>query len=1065
MSKESLPPVTPTTWSARLVDWFLHNIQVTFLLFLIVIVGGIASLASLRSEGFPSPSLNLAVISGVYIGASPQEIETQIVKPIETSILGVKGVTDVNSTASNSVGIIQVSFDASTDFTSALTEVRNKVQDTTLPKDAEKPAIIVPDIGGNVSYYAITSKTLSASDLRQQGETVARELEPIDGVASFKLTQAIQDRAEIAWHPVAAGALGLTPTQITQALQAANVTIPAGTITLDSTKASVVTIAPFTSLDQLKNVAVGVDTSSTPPRAILLSQVADVALKSANDAVADTIGIRENGTVSQPAALVYALKYTSDADVIATDKLVQAKLDSLKLPSAQVVSVSNVAKSTSDQVNEIKKGAIGGAIGTGPLKDLGYLLGAIWLIALAMVLFVSWRAALLAASAIPLSLLVTFMALKIQGVSLNTLTLFSMVLVLALIVDPAIVLLEAIQRQLDMGRRGRNAVIAAMNTIGVGAFIAVVCNVLVFVPFGVVSGIFGEIIKYIPITVIPALLASYFVPLIFLTYAARGFLRPKNKHFDEEEIGNLWKTSQWFIKTNTRILQTPWMQGVIIVLAVFVPLGVAGSLFATKKVVPVQFSSTSDTPNITLTVEYPTNLTLDAKRELVNKAETVLAKNAAIESYFSMLQQDNSTELLATLIPRADRDADSTDLVKSMNKELASVQDPSHRIFMTAATENVGTPATDPVSINIFGDNLDALKKAAIKTGDILRAQPNVTRVNDGFTDENNPQIAVVIDREKLSRTGLPPVQVAGTLAAIMGESDVSKYEQQIDGTDRTVNVVLLNADRPTTVEGVANSVITANGGTIVRVSDIATVSATQGFSGIKRLNGSRFVTVSAQVKDALADAAAPTKAVKDFWTSDNLTSFGLRADALSDRGSGDQFLRSFKDLFIALAVACVILYAVLVIFFRSFSQPFIILFAVPLSFIGVFPGLAAVGGQFGFLEILGIITLTGIAVNVGIFLIDMANQRRVEGMDYRQAIAEASGIRFRPIFLTKVTALGGLLPLILLSPFWRSLAMVVLCGVLVSGVLSLFTTPILYCWFIALKARIKRGYEKRFGN
>jgi HAE1 family hydrophobic/amphiphilic exporter-1 len=337
-----------------------------------------------------------------------------------------------------------------------------------------------------------------------------------------------------------------------------------------------------------------------------------------------------------------------------------------------------------------------------------------------------------------------------------------------------------------------------------------------------------------------------------------------------------------------------------------------------------------------------------------------------------------------------------------------------------------------------------------------------VTRVEDGFTGRNNAQVEVILNREKLNSLGLPAVVVAQTLAGVIGETEVTKFEREIDGSVRTVEVLLTNGSKPADRAAVADTVLLTTPQGVVKVSDVATVQEVNGFSGIDRLNGSRFVTVKAKVVDELKDAAAPQKAVKDFWTKDKLAEFNLREDALESRGSGDEFIKSFQDLFIALGIALLLLYVSLVIFLKSFSQPFIILFAVPLTFLGVFPALTLVGGQFGFLEILGIITLSGIVVNVGIFLLDLANQKRAEGMDYKQAIAEASGIRFRPIVLTKLTTLGGLLPLILFAPFWQSLATVVTAGVLVSGFLSLFTTPILYSWIVGGKQRITRGVEAR---
>jgi multidrug efflux pump subunit AcrB len=1062
MASSSPQPVTPTVWSARLVDWFFKNTQIVILLFIALMVSGLVSLFSLRSEGFPSPQINIAIISTVFRGASPNEMESQIVKPIETAVQNIKGVSEVRSTAANSFGSVVITFDATADFTATLGEVRNKVQNVTLPKDADKPEVAVPTFGGSISYYAITGAG-DATALRQQGDYAKQQLEAVTGIKEFSLTQPINDKITVTWNGGTLAQTGLTITQVQQALQGNNVTIPAGTANIGGdatgTQTSVVTVAPFTSIDDVKNLTIGVSKTGT---AVKLSDVADIALVSDNKSVLQTYSSRDakGDAIKEAPALYYQLIYRDDADVTKTSKLVSDRIAEIQkapeMKGSDIQTVFDVSVSIHDQVAEIEKAAIGGPIGTTPFGKFGWALGAIWLIMLAMLLFVSWRAAIISVLAVPLSLLFTFFALKVQGVSLNTLTLFSMVLVLALIVDPVIVLLEAIQRELDMGRRGRDAVIAAMNTIGIGAFIAVICNVLVFVPFGVVSGVFGQIIKFIPITVIPALLASYFVPLIFLTYMARWLLKPARSHSDEYEIANLWKVSQWFVRTNTRILQKKVVQVLIIVAAIIIPLGVSGVLFATGKVVPVQFSSTNDNTVYNVNVEYPANMVLDQKEKLLADATAVIKDDAATKNYFVMTQSDAMVSLSVQLLARADRDANSTEIVKRLNTKLSKLTDVHKRIFIAAADQGIGGPTADPVAVNIFGDDLDTLKKAAIKTGDILRAQPNVTRVNDGFTDQNNPQIAVAIDRGKLATTGLPAAAVAGILAGVTDNANsVTKFEEKVAGSTRTVDVILVNAARPTSVDAIKQTVLFATPtGQVITVADVATVSETQGFSGIQRLDGQRYVTVSAQVKDALKDAAAPQKAVKDYWTADNLTAAGLRSDALSDRGAGDAFLRSFRDLFIALGVACAMLYIILILFFKSFTLPFIILFAVPLSFIGVFPALALVGGQFGFLEILGVITLTGIAVNVGIFLIDLANQRRARGVDYKTAIAEASGIRFRPIFLTKVTALGGLMPLIILSPFWRSLATVVLAGVLVSGILSLFTTPILYSWFIGSQER-----------
>ena len=490
----------------------------------------------------------------------------------------------------------------------------------------------------------------------------------------------------------------------------------------------------------------------------------------------------------------------------------------------------------------------------------------------------------------------------------------------------------------------------------------------------------------------------------------------------------------------------------MLVLVFLLPGGIAGYLFSHGKIHQTQFSSPPDNENLIVSIEYPSNMANEQKIALVSQIEPIMASVPEISRFFVQIQEPGSTTLQITLLPKIDRTRLSPVIISDLNAKLKELQKPDDRVYLTASSENAGPPTNDfPVSINITGNDLDALKAAAIKSGDILRARPEVIRVDDGFTNVNSPQLEVRLDPDKLKAKGLSGIQVAQIVGGSTGQPSLVKFSQTLDGTERTVEALLVNTQAPTTASTL-NTLTIAPG---ITVGDIGSVVENQGLAGINRLNGQRFVTVKAKVMDPLKDAAPAQKAVTDYWIPDRLQAAGLAKDALQDKGSNAQFIKSFQDLFIAIGIAILLSYIVFVLYFRSFSQPLIILASIPLSLIGVLPALAAIGGQFGFLEILGVITLIGIVENVGIFLIDLANRKRREGEPKIQAISEATGIRLRPIFLTKVTALGGLLPLIILSPFWRSLSLVVVAGILTSGVLSLFVTPVLYSWFLSLKKTI----------
>lgn len=1051
-------------WNTKLVAWFLRNTQLVVLVFIFILAGGVISLLSLRSEGFPSPEINIAIITGTYRGASPGEVEKQITKPIETAVQSLNGVKEYRSTSSNSFSVTTVSFEAGTDFKASLSELRNKVQNVELPKDADKPEISVPNIGGNSSVYAVAGLN-GRESLRVPGEKLKQDIEAVPGVKEFKLISDLKDQIIIKWKADALSESGINPLQIQQALAANNISMPAGTIEVDGRRSSVISVAPINEVNEISNIIVGPRQGTTPPQPVRLGEIAVLERAIASKDLSEVIGYKEaekEGSVKNIPALVYQMTPKAGADVLKVDegvqKVIKANLKKPDFTSVKIVPVYNVADDVRQQVEEIKEGAIGGKIGESNFANLGYLLGGIWLVILVMLLFVNLRAAIISATVIPLSMLFTFLALKIQGVTLNTLTLFSLILVLGLVVDPAIVVLEAIQRELDLGKRGKDAVLSAINTIGNGVFIAVLTSIIVFIPFGIVSGIFGEIIRYIPITVIPALLASYFVPLLFLTYFAGRYLKPKKGSGTNNELELIWGIGRWFVQMNRLILSKRWLQVTVIAAAIVIPLGLTGFMFADNLISPVQFSQVKDSPRIQIKTEFADNLTKEQKQKALSNLNNVLNEEGDIMNYLATNQSEGSIYYLINLLPRKMRDGDSENLVARLNKKLSSMTVPEQNIYYNATQIQPGIPASDfPVAVNIYGDNLDSLKKAAIETGNLLRKQAEVTRVEDGFTNEKNPEIQVVLNREKIQQLGLSSIQISQTLSTLLGESTVTKYEEAIDGIIRPVEVILKSQENRINPDQINKMIVAATTMGPVKVAEIAQVGKTDGFAGINRLNGSRYVTVQAQVKDPLKDVNSPQKAVADFWTEEKLAEFNLRADALQDKGSTNEFLQSFQELFNALGIAIVLTYIVLVLFFRSFSQPFIILFAIPLSFLGVFPALYFVGGQFGFLEILGVITLVGIVENVGIFLIDLANRRTQSGTDYRIAIAEATGIRFRPIFLTKVTALGGLLPLIVISPFWRSLAIVVVAGIITSGVLSLFTTPILYVWFRELPLWISR--------
>jgi multidrug efflux pump subunit AcrB len=1023
-------------WNYRFVNYFLNNRQLTVLAFLCLIIGGLVSFSTRHVEGFPAVQVPIAVVSTTLPGASPQTVNDTITVPLEGKLKDLKGLNEISSTSQNNVSVIILTFKQSADINQSLQDARNKINTANLPENAGTPDIIVPETGSAPFVIAVTGNK-NLQDLLDAGTPLKDEISLVKGTKSVELLSDVKQNIYIDLSPQYSTA------EIINQLKTANIDFPLGQIVVSGNNVPVSGAALAKNTEDLKNLPVVVNGQS-----VKLGSIADIYEGIDYKGKVHRIGYLDtkgDKTFRIQAAVLYQVKVDEGTDLIAYEKkfneAVNKAQEAIGGKGIAYTVMYSQAQDARQQVKEIVEGAVGGKWSSGGiLGNFGYIFGAIWLLLITMLVFLDWRSAIISVLAIPLSFLFTFIYLNLAGIQLNTLVLFSLVLVLGLIVDPAIVVMESIHRYLDLGYKGDDAVLHSISRIGRGVFIAVLTSAVVFIPFAIVSGTFGQIIKYIPLTVFPALIASYFVPMIFLTWLGSKFLKPKSVHAEtwgEDDPGSLWPVARWFIGANRYILSRKWLQILVIVLGVAIPIIVSGALFAAGKVRQVQFAKAPDSQFLLVSLPFENNST-DAQLVQVNSQFEDVIKNHAseIQNYYYM---ERSTVFIQ-LVPKAERKDNSGDIVKQIQKELnekfgdkALVSEPG-----------VGGPeGTYPITVKIFENDPTKALEASKKIATELKANNKVsTVVYDG--EESSSSLVINIDKNKIISAGVNPAIVFGQIASVFNE----KTATTINEKDLVVRVK--GNKKPESVEELkAMPVLSAKG--LIPLGSIADIHEEQSPQAIKRLNGERYTEVDARLKDD-RDLVTVQRDITQ-WSKDHAQEMGLSDRAFENRASVNDFEKSFQELFAAIGISILFTYIIFVLFFKSFAQPFIILFAAPLIFIGVFPGLVIfTGGQFGFLEIIGIIMVIGIVENVGIFLIDYANQKVAEGMDKKEAIAVSSGIRFRPIILTKLTALAGLMPLAIFAPFWRGLAVVVIAGILSSGILSLFTTPVLYNWFTRTK-------------
>ncbi|MDP1809024.1 MAG: efflux RND transporter permease subunit [Actinomycetota bacterium] len=1031
-------------WNAKLVEFFVVNGRLVILVALALLIGGAFSLVSLQREGFPAVPMKILFVQTVYPGAGSEEVERQITKPLEDALEDAEGVKEISSNSMNSVSVIVVTLDAKSDIDRETQEVRNKILavETDLPKDAEKPEIRRFETGGAAYIIGVSS----LKDSGPLATELTNELSLVQGVKSVKPLVEKPKQIMIDVDPKKLAAAGLGLDRLILVLKGANVNFPVARLDLDHKSRSLVVIGALNSVDELKKVTVGFNPRMRQP--VRLSDVAKVRVMTDDVEAIDRFGSQSGGRLKVRSGTLLAVNLAKGADIIRTrakvaDRLSELRRDKTISKSARVEFVLDGAKETNQQVAELISGAVG-------KKNNLWLLGGIQLVVIAMLLLVNFRAAILAALAIPFSLAFTFIFLMAAGITLNTIVLFSLVLVLGLIVDPAIVIIESIQRYRDLGYPPRLAVKATARRYGAGVFMATLTNWIVFLPFGVVSGIFGEIIRYIPLTVIPALVASYFIPIAILPWLAERFLKPRPVE-TEDEAESLWRAARAMMRANRWILARWWRQAAVILLAL-VLAGLSISLVATGKVRVVQFSSPEDNSLVMATATFAKGLTDHDRQAAAKTVEKGLRAEPGIESFF--YQQQSRDQLVAYVRLKEKRGPKNKS--KKIINRLDTTLDHHNNFEFQAIEAGYAPPESEyQIQVQLYDNNISELKSAAAKVGRYLKSVKGVVKVDDGVNSGSEPEVRLVLDRQKAEARGLGGFQVGQALKALLDKTTVTKFDDQVH--DRSLDVMLrVDGDsRPKASDDLKELTLTDPTGKPVRLADIAKVEKRQSLAKIERFEGQRFLTVRARVdKDSLFKVQGKL----DRWlTPKRVKALGISGKG--NRGEYEDIAQSFKELFLALAIAIFLTYLVLVLQFRSFAQPMIMLFTIPPAMIGVFPVLWLLKNEFGFLELLGFTILVGIVENVAIFLIDYANQRiRQDKMDPKEAIILASGVRFRPIMLTKLVALGGLLPLAIESPFWRGMAATIIAGIGLSGIFSIVIIPILFMAIVNIERRL--GFE-----
>ncbi|MCZ2818677.1 efflux RND transporter permease subunit [Modestobacter sp. VKM Ac-2984] len=1025
---------------SRLAVLSLRNRALVALATIAVLVFGLISAGSLKQELIPSLEIPAAAVVAAQPGASPDVVERQVVQPLEQAISTVDGVVATTSTASTGLGTVTVELEYGSDLdraTAALQTAVSRVQ-AELPSDVE-PQVLAGSLADlPVLQLAIAAPGDAAALSDRIDATVVPLFEQVEGVRDVTVTGASEPRVQITLDPAALAAAGIPAAALTTVLEENGVVLPAGTVTEGEQTLSVQAGDRLTSVEELRAVPLtGADGAVVP-----LGEVATVELGEAPE----TSYSRVDG---QP-ALSVGLTQTPDGNTVDISDAVEDLLPQVRELLGEGTTVAVVF----DQAPFIEESIEGLATEGG--------LGLLFALIVILVFLGSVRSTLISAVSIPVSLCVTFIGLEVAGFSLNILTLGALTVSIGRVVDDSIVVIENIKRHLTYGEARTKAILGGVREVAGAITSSTIATAAVFLPIALVGGLVGELFRPFALTVAIALLASLVVSLTIVPVIASAFL--KAPETDREETAELAREREAAEAAERRTwlqrLYVPALRGVLAhrrwtvagALAVFV-----GTLALTP-LLQTNFIGDAGEDTVTVTAAHPAGTSLAAQDERARVLEEALGELTGVQTVQTTVGSAGGLAAFSggggtptatfSLTLAEDGDPEETRAeIRTVAEDLSDVGD----VTVAAAGSGFGSSTVD---VLVQAADADVLADVADQVQQAVSEVPGATDVTNDLS-AGLPVVQVDVDPVAAAEVGLTQAQVTRTLAGLTNAVPLG----EIDVDDASTPVYLDPVQAPETVEQLRSVVLPTAGG-LVPLTQLATVEEVQAPSSITRVDGERSATISATPADA--DLGTLTTALQSA-----IDDLELPAGAeVSIGGVAADQEEAFADLGLALVIAVVIVYLVMVATFRSLAQPFILLVSVPFAATGALLMLLVTGTPLGVPALIGVLMLIGIVVTNAIVLIDLVNQYRERGRPLAEAVSEGARQRLRPIVMTAAATVLALTPMafgltgggVFIS---QPLALVVIGGLISSTVLTLLLVPVLYT---SLETRRERRAAKRAG-
>ncbi|TCS16502.1 efflux RND transporter permease subunit [Caulobacter sp. BK020] len=992
--------------------WAIKNPIPVAVLFIALIIAGVGCYLGLPIKQFPNVEFPAVTVTVTQSGAAPGEMETQVTRPIEDAVASISNVKTIRSSVVQGASTTTIEFNLGEDLQKVTDEVRSKVDQTRaiLPREVDEPIVQRLEItSAPIITYAVSAPTMSATELSWFiDDTVTRALQGEKGVAQVARVGGVDREINVVIDPDRMASFGVTAPQLNQALASFSVDAPGGRAKIGGREQTLRVLGAATTVEQLRAITIPVSGG----RYVKLTDVAQVGQGAEEE--------RGFARLDGKPVVAFQVMKTRDSSDVAVEDNVKKAVEGLqaKQPGVTFVKIFSTVDETRASFAATEHTLLEGML----------------LASLVVFLFLrEWRATLITAIAMPVSLIPTFAFMAIMGFSLNVVTLLALTLVIGILVDDAVVEIENIEKRVARGQRPFQAAMEGADAIGLAVVATTFTIVAVFVPVSYMPGTPGQFFKEFGLTVAVAVLFSLVVARLLTPLLAAYFLKPsKDPHPRREFQGFYRGVLDWSL--DHRILSL--VIGTVILL---------GS-FALAGLLPTAFQPAGNANYYYLKVQGPPGATTADMERTVQSVTAMFRKRPETAHVFAQVGSNIGSgwggqsgadlrDATITIVLNGKRDLTVTQIKQAVRNELHDIPD--------ARVNLLGDWGTSEVQTILISDDGPLLERTAAR---IEREMQKLSTVADPrpSSPPSGPEIVIRPKPDEAARLGVSAADIAA-IARVATVGDIDANVAKMTQGERRIPIrVRLPAETRADLDALgALRIPTASGGT-TRLDTVADLSFQAGPAKIDRFARKRQVTIEAD----LANGAQLGQAMSDVG---KLPTMKNLPPSVGPATAGDQeaFVELFTGFAVALLSAVGLVFGVLVLLFRSFFKPITILSALPLAIGGAFFALLVTGQSLSMPSLIGFLMLMGLAAKNSILLVEYAIEQERAGMSQRDAILDACHERARPIIMTTLAMMAGMLPTALGigtgSEFRQPMAVAVIGGLITSTVLSLVLVPVVY--------------------